>query len=205
MAPRAAIGCALSLLNPMPRRGASSETVVRAARRAAVLASLLALGAGWSFADPGVGLDDVGRRDISLLRPARHDLRIQWSAHVKEEGGEFLISRQGVGGPTSVVARVRPRSGGRYQVAQPGAAGSWIYELRYRDRTGREHHLATIHLNVESLDAERGVLTAGAAAQPSALLTAMVLPQPAATAALPAVAARVAARGPDRFPPTPPP
>jgi hypothetical protein len=145
-------------------------------------------------------------REVNLLRPSHHDLRIRWSAQVNEQGGEFLISRQGIGGPTSVVARVQPRSQGRYQVAQPGAAGFWLYKIRYRDRRGREHELATIRVNVESLDdTGRGVMSTGASAQPPAIQAAMLFPQPAATAALPAVAPAAAARGPDRFPPTPPP
>src|SRR5206468_1797997 len=108
-------------LQPMPRRGASNLSVVRTAGRAAMLALLLGLGSGWSSADPRLPVGDGAAREVNLLKPPHEDLRIQWSAMVHEEGGEFLISRQGIGGPTSVVARVLPRVDGRYEVAQPGA------------------------------------------------------------------------------------
>jgi hypothetical protein len=190
----------------MTRRGASNETTVRAAARAAVLVSLLALGSGWSSADPRLPTGDGSAREVSVVKPPFDDLRIRWSALVHEEGGEFLISRHGIGGPTSVVARVRPRVDGRYNVAHRGAAGSWIYEIRYRDRRGREHNLATIRLNVENLDSARGVLTGGAPVQPLAVLTAAVLSSPAAADSAWSPAGRPSPPdGPGRWPPTPPP
>jgi hypothetical protein len=166
---------------------------------------LAALGSTWASADHGLPRRSEVVREVNLVKPPHEDLRIRWSALVHEEGGEFRLSRQGLGGAPSVVARVRPRVDGRYEVAEHGAIGSWIYELRYRDRRGREHLLVTIRLNVESVDAGHGVLTAGAHGQPPAALTAALLPPPDAMAALPAVAAEGAARGPDRWPPTPPP
>jgi len=144
-------------------------------------------------------------RVVNLLKPPHEDLRIRWSARVHEEGGEFLISRQGLGGSASVVARVRLRGDGLYEVAEPGAAGSWIYRLRYRDRRGREQVLATIRLNVETVDAGRGIPAAGADGQPLAVRVAADLPMPAAGAASPP-GWRQAARGsPAHQPPTPPP
>lgn len=166
---------------------------------------MLALGPGWSSAEPRLLPRGEAVRDVSLLKPPHEDLRIRWSAMVHEEGGEFLISRQGLGASTSVVARVRPRGDGRYEVVEQSAAGSWIYKLRYRNRHGREHVLVTIHLNVESLEAGRGIPAAGADGPPVALRAAAVLPPPGAAAAAPSPWEEAAAGGPGRWPPTPPP
>jgi hypothetical protein len=103
------------------------------------------------------------------------------------------------------VARVRLRGDGLYEVAEHGAAGSWIYRLRYRDRHGREQVLATIRLNVESVDAGRGILTAGADGQPVAVRTAADLPIPATGAASPLGWTEAAPGIPAHRPPTPPP
>jgi hypothetical protein len=189
----------------MPRRGASNQSIVPIAGRAAALALLLGLGSSWSSADPRIPVGDGAAREVNLLKPPHEDLRIQWSATVHEEGGEFLISRQGIGGPRSVVARVLPRVDGHYEVAQHGAAGSWIYKLRYRDRRGREHDLVTIRLNVETIDTGRGVLTAGTDVQPAAVLTAAVLPMPLAGTAWPPAGEETSPNGPGGWPPTPPP
>ena len=189
----------------MTARAASAETVATSAGRAAALVLLLlALGSGWSSADT-VPLGGEIPREVNLLKPPHEDLRIRWSAQVYEEGGEFLISRQGLGGPSSVVARVRTRGDGRYEVAEHGGAGSWTYKLRYRDRRGREQVLITIRLNVESLDAGRGILTAGTDGQPVAVRTAAVLPMPPAEAVLPPGSTVAAPGGPADQPPTPPP
>jgi hypothetical protein len=188
----------------MTRRGASNQSVVRTAGRAAFLVSLLALGAGWSAANP-VLFEAGPARQLSLLKPPLGDLRIQWSAQVHEEGGEFLVSRQDLRGSTSVVARVRPRVDGRYEVSQRGAAGSWIYKLRYRDRSGQEYQLATIRLNVESVDMGHGVVTRGGQAQPPAVIAAALLPAPLAGAAWLAAEQEVGQDSPRHWPPTPPP
>jgi hypothetical protein len=174
-----------------------------AARRAA-LASVLILGATWSSAAPPLSLGGEALRQIDLVKPPNEDLRIRWSAVVHEEGGEFLISREGLGG-TSEVARVRPRNDGQYEVAQPGAEGSWIYKLRYRDRRGRERVLVTIRLNVERLDSGRAILTANLGGPPAAVASAAVLPLPTASTVSYPAAAQAAADGPGRWPPTPPP
>ena len=165
---------------------------------------LLGLTSGWSAADPGMPGGGEVAREVYLLKPPSEDLRFRWSATVHEEGGEFLITRQGLGGSASVVARVYPRGEGHYEIEEPGAAGSWIYRLQYRDRHGRDHILAAIRLNVERVDSGRGLLTAAADAQPVAVQTAAVLAMPEAGPAWPG-AGEAAAAGPARWPPTPPP
>ena len=187
----------------IPRAG-SDGTVATLAGRAAALVFLLALGSGSSSAD-SVLLGGEIPREINLLKPPNEDLRIRWAAKVHEEGGEFLISRQGLGGVPSVVARVRLRGDGRYEVAEHGAAGSWVFRLQYRDRHGHEQVLATIRLNVESVDTGRGILTAGADVQPVAVRTAADLPMPAAGAAPPPGWTEAAPGIPAHRPPTPPP
>jgi hypothetical protein len=188
----------------MAPRAASGESAVRFAARTAALASMLVLGATWSSAEPPLSLRGDAVRQIDLVKPPHEDLRIRWSAVVHEEGGEFLISREGLGG-TSEVARVRPRGDGRYEVAEHGAEGSWIYKLRYRDSRGREHVLMTIHLNIERLEKGRAIVTSGADGPQVVVRTAAVLPTPAAaTWSFPAGMV-AAASGPDRWPPTPPP
>lgn len=188
----------------MTARAALGETVASFAGRAAAAAWLLALGSAWTSAAPGPLATELPR-EVNLLKPPHDDLRIRWSATVHEEGGEFLVSRQGLGGVPSVVARVRPRGDGRYAVAERGPAGSWIYKLRYRDRHGREYVLATIRLNVERFDGGPGILTAVVDGQPLAIRTAAVLPMPAAEAAAPPDAAAATPGRPVRQPPTPPP
>jgi hypothetical protein len=177
------------------------------AARAAALACLLALGSGRSSADPRIPLDGegTGTRQIDLLKPPHEDLRIRWSANVHEEGGEFLISRQGPGGSTLEVARVRPRGDGQYEVAEQGPAGSWIYKLRYRNSRGREQVLITIRLNVERLDPGRAIAAAGGDGAPVAVRMAAALPVPAAATWSFPVSTETAAGGPDYWPPTPPP
>jgi hypothetical protein len=165
----------------MASRASSREIAASSAGRAAAAALLLVVGSGWTAADL-VTLPREVSREISLIKPPHDDLRIRWSATVHEEGGEFLLSRQGLGGFSSVVARVRPRGDGRYAVAEPGSAGSRTYKLRYRDRHGREYLLATIRLNVESLDPGRGILSTGTDGPPAAVRTAAILPLPAARA-----------------------
>lgn len=189
----------------MAPRTASGNTIVRLAVRATALASLFALGAAPSWADARSTLPGQPPRQIDLFKPPHEDLRIRWSANVHEEGGEFLISRQHLGGETVEVARVRSRIGGRYEVAEHGPSGSWVYKLRYRDRRGREHVLITIRLNVERIDAGQGIPTGAAHGQPAAIRTAAVLPMPApGDWPLPA-GAETTLGGPDRWPPTPPP
>jgi hypothetical protein len=189
----------------MVPRAASHKLAVRFVARAAALVSLMILGASWTSADPVMPLRGDAIRQVDLLKPPHEDLRIRWSAMVHEEGGLFLISREGLGGSTSEVARVRPRGDGRYEVSEHGAAGSWIYRLRYRDRSGHEHVLITIRLNVERLDSGRALLTAGGDSQPVAVRTAAALPVPAAVNWSFPVSTEAAAGGPDYFPPTPPP
>jgi hypothetical protein len=189
----------------MAPRIALGNTVVRLAGLASALVLLLGLGPDASRADTWIPPRANAPREVDLLKPPHEDLRITWSALVHEEGGEFLISRQGIGGPPSVVARVRPRVDGRYEVAERGEAGSWIYKLRYRDRRGREHLLVTIRLNVERLDRGRGILTANVGGPPAAVMTAAGLPLPTASIVSYPAAAQAAADGPGRWPPTPPP
>jgi hypothetical protein len=175
------------------------------AARAAALVSLMILGASWTSADPVMPLRGDAIRQVDLVKPPHEDLRIRWSANVHEEGGEFLISRQGLGGSTLEVARVRTRGDGRYEVAEQGPAGSWIYKLRYRNSRGREQVLITIRLNVERLDPGRAIAHAGADAQPASVRTAAVLSMPTgATWSVPP-STEAAAGGPDYWPPTPPP
>ena len=188
----------------MTARAAPGETVASFAGRAAAAALALLLGSAWTSAAPGP-LPSELPREVNLLKPPHDDLRIRWSATVHEEGGEFLVSRQGLGGFPSVVARVRPRGDGRYAVAERGSPGSWIYKLRYRDRRGREYVLATIRLNVERLDGGPGTLTAGVEPAPLAVRTAAVLPMPAADAAAPPDTLAAASGRPVLRPPTPPP
>jgi len=183
---------------------ASGEAVASSAGGAAALALLLFLGSSWASADFAPQGGDVPR-EVNLLKPPHEDLRIQWSATVHEEGGEFLVSRQGLGGFSSVVARVRPHGAGRYAVAKPGSAGSWIYTLHYRDRRGRQYVLATIHLNMESLDPGRGVLSTGADSPPAAIRTALLLPIPAAQAGWPQGFTDASPGVPAPRPPSPPP
>jgi hypothetical protein len=188
----------------MALRPASAKSAVRFAARTAAFASALVLGATWSSAAPPLSLRGDAVRQIDLVKPPHEDLRIRWSAVVHEEGGEFLISREGLGG-SSEVARVRPRGDGRYEVAEHGAEGSWIYKLRYRDSRGREHVLITIRLNVERLEKGRALVTAAAGGPQVVVRTAAVLPAPvSATWSFPPGMA-AAAGGPDRWPPTPPP
>lgn len=164
---------------------------------------VLVLGSAWASAAPGPIAELP--REVNVIKPPHDGLRIRWSATVHEEGGEFLVSRQGLSGFPSVVARVRPRGDGRYAVAERGPAGSWTYKLRYRDRHGREYVLATIQLTVERLDGGPGILTAGADGLPLAVRTAAVFPMPAADTAAPPDAAAAAPGRPVRRPPTPPP
>jgi len=165
---------------------------------------LLAVGAAWSSAAFVPQGGDVPR-EVNLLKPPHEDLRIRWAATVHEEGGEFLISREGLGGFPSVVARVRARGDGRYAVAERGSAGSWTYKLRYRDRRGREYVLATIRLNVESLDPGRGILSPGADGPPAAVRTAGLLPMPVARAEMLPGWEDAAPGGTAPRPPSPPP
>jgi hypothetical protein len=187
----------------VPRTG-SGKSTVRFAARAMVLASVLVLSATWSSAKPLVSLRGDAVQQIDILKPSHENLRIRWSALVHEEGGEFLISRDGLGG-TSEVARVRPRDDGRYEVAEHGTQGSCIYTLRYRDSRGHEVVLITIRLTVERLDNGRAIVTATADGPPAAVRTAAVLPMPAAASWSFAADMEAAARGPDRWPATPPP
>jgi len=166
---------------------------------------MMALGPVWSSAEPALLPHGEDVRDVSLLKPPHEDLQIRWSATVHEEGGEFLLSRQGPGGSTSVVARVRPRGDGRYAVVEPNAVGAWIYKLRYRNSRGHEHVLVTIHLNVERVGAGHGVMTAATDGQPVALRAALVLSPPHAAAAASSPWDEAASGGPGRWPPTPPP
>ena len=189
----------------MAPRVTSHETVVRFAGRAAALVLLLALGSGWSSADPWIPLGGEVARQVNLLKPPNEDLRIRWSAAVHDEGGEFLVTRQAFGGTSAEVTRVRPRRDGRYEVVEPSSAGSWIYKLRYRDRRGQEHVLVTIHLNVQRLEPGPPTLTGGADGQPVALRTAAVLPTPGACAVTSPTWEGNAHGGPGRWPPTPPP
>lgn len=188
----------------MTAPAAPGRTVATLAVRAATTAFLLLSGAGWSsasFVPPG---GDVPR-EVNLLKPPHEDLRIRWAATVHEEGGEFLVSRQGLDGFPSVVARVRAGGDGRYAVGERSSAGSWTYKLRYRDRRGREYVLATIRLNVESLDPGRGILSTGADGPPAAVRTAALLPMPVARAeSLPGWADE-APGGTAPRPPSPPP
>lgn len=188
----------------MTLRAASDQTVTILAAPAAALVLLLALGSGWSSAHP-VQLGGAIPREVNLLKPPYEDLRIRWSAKVYEEGGEFLVSRQGIGGSSSVVARVGLRGDGRYEVAEHGTTGSWVYSLRYLDRRGRMQVLATIRLNVECVDAGRGILAPGADVQPVAVRTASALPVPAAGAVLPLGWTEADPVSPTQRPPTPPP
>jgi hypothetical protein len=188
----------------MTSRAAPGKTVASYAGRAAAAALLLVLGSAWTSAAPGPLAGELPR-EVNVTKPPHDGLRIRWSATVHEEGGEFLVSRQGLDGYPSVVARVRPRGDGRYAVAERGPAGSWTYKLRYRDRHGREYVLATIQLTVERLDGGPGILTAGVDGQPLAVRTAAVLPMPAAEAAAPRYGAAAAPGRPLRQPPTPPP
>jgi len=184
---------------------ASGEAVASSAGRAAAAAALLlVLGSSWASADFAPQDGDVPR-EVTLLKPPHDDLRINWSATVHEEGGEFLVSRQGLGGFSAVVARVRPRGDGRYAVAEPGFAGSRIYTLQYRDRRGRQYVLATIRLNVESLDPGRGVLGTGADGPPAAIRTAALLPMPAAQSGWPQGLTDASPGVPAPRPPSPPP
>jgi hypothetical protein len=185
-------------MNPRP----TGQSIVRSAIRAA---AVLLLAAGPAAATPGVPLIGDPPREINLLKAPHEILHIRWSALVNEDGGEFVISRQGPGGSILEVAAVRPRMDGRYDVADHGVAGSWVYELRYRDRRGQELVLVTVRINVEKLDAARGTLTGGTGHQPMAVATATLVPTPAAAAGqvLPGVVASVG--GPDRWPPTSPP
>ena len=143
-------------------------------------------------------------RGVDLVKPPHSDLRIRWSAMLHEDGGEFLITRQGRGGSSSEVARVRTRGEGHYQVTEPGAAGSWIYRLQYRDRRGRDYLLATIRLNLETVEPGRGTLTTAADAQPAAVQRVAVLAMPEAGPAWVAAGDTMAA-GPARWPSPPPP
>lgn len=182
----------------------SGETVATSAARAATAAFLLVLASGWASADR-VTLPREFAREINLLKAPNDDVRIRWSATVHEEGGEFLVSRQGIGGLASVVARVRPRGDGRYSVAERGSAGFRTYKLRYRDRHGREYVLATIRLNVESLDPGRGILSTGTDGPPAAVRTAAILPTPETGAGSLAGRPDAAAAVPAPRPPLPPP
>lgn len=188
----------------MTRRAASHETLALLAVPVAALVLLLALGSGGSSAHP-MQLGGEMPREVNLLKPPHEDLKIRWSAKVFEEGGEFLLSRQGLGGPSSVVARVGLRGDGRYEVAEHGAAGSWVYSLRYLDRRGRMKVLATIRLNVESVDAGRGILVASPDSQQVAVRMATDLPMPAAAAVVPPGRTESAPGNPAHRPPTPPP
>jgi hypothetical protein len=185
-------------------RASSGEIVVTSAVRAAAAVFLLALGPAWLAADLGPLPADIPR-DINLLKPPHDDVRIRWSATVSEEGGEFLISRQGTGGFSSVVARVRPRGDGRYSVAQRSSPGASTYKLRYRDRHGREYVLATIRLNVERVDPGHGILSPAGDGPPAAVRTAAVLPMPAALAGFPMNRGGTTAGVPAPPPPLPPP
>ena len=188
----------------MTPRAASDETLTILAAPAAALVLLLALGSGWSSAYP-VQLGGAIPREVNLLKPPHEDLRIRWSAKVYEEGGEFLVSRQGIGGSSSIVARVGLRGDGRYEVAEHGATGSWVYSVRYLDRHGRMQVLATIRLNVESLDPGRGVLGTGADGPPAAIRTAALLPMPAAQSGWPQGLTEASPGVPAPRPPLPPP
>jgi hypothetical protein len=162
----------------------------------------MAVAGAWSPADAGISRADEVALDV--VKPPDADLRIRWSATTHEEGGEFLVTRQGPGGPASEVARVRPRGEGRYEVTEPGAAGSWVYRLRYRDRHGRDRVLATIRLNVDRVAPGRALLTTAADAQPVAVQTVAVLAIPETWSAWPG-AGETAAADPARWPPSPPP
>jgi hypothetical protein len=189
----------------MAPRALSDGTLWRSAGRAATLLTVLGLSAGASSADAGIRVPaNDAALAVELVKPPHSDLRICWSALLHEDGGEFLLTRLGPGGFASEVARVRPRGEGRYQVTEPGAAGAWTYRLQYRDRRGRDHLLATIRLNVETVQSGRGLLTAAGHVQPAAVRTAAVLPNPQAGPTWPATAESAAA-GPARRPaPSPP-
>ena len=189
----------------MVPRAPTDGTPWRSVGRAAALALALGLVSGWTSAEPGLPGGGEAAREVNLLKPPAEDVRFRWSAAVHEEGGEFIITRQGLGGTPSVVARVRPRGNGRYKVAEHGAAGSFVYWLRYRDRHGREHILATIRLNVDRLDAGRGILNTDADGRPPAIRTAAILPMPAALPLSRSPWLQAADDDRVQTPPTPPP
>jgi hypothetical protein len=166
---------------------------------------LLGFVSGRSSAEPGLASGGEVTREVSLLKASPGDLRFRWSAAVHEAGGEFIISRQALGGTASEVMHVRPRGDGRYQVAEHGHAGSWVYWLRYRDRRGHDHILARVWLNVDRLDAGRGILTSDAYGGPPAIRTAAVLPTPGAVALSRSHWVEAADGDRDPRPPTPPP
>lgn len=99
-------------------------------------------------------------RSVVLLKPPHEQVRIEWSAAVHENGGEFLLSRGRLDGSSAIVARV-PSASRRYRIADPAGGGMWVYRLLYRDRGGRDHLLATIHLNVDELEPGRSSPAAG--------------------------------------------
>ncbi len=134
------------------------------------------------------------------------ELRIQWRASVRQEGGQFLLYRGTSPESLQIFAARVPRGRSWYEVVDsPASSGLMLYELRFRDREGREHVLTTQTVSVSIIGSlPSPAVRSEGSAQSVAALDLLALPVPR-TRRLELAGRSPAVLRLDDEPPTPPP